>query len=90
MYIDICYEEYERLVESVKDGTIEENDTYLDILDFEDDYSHNHIEANQREFIRLANNYLRENKIRFVASSGCEKVWIKKLTENEDWTDYQV
>lgn len=90
MYIDIAYEEYERLEESVKDGTIEKNDTYLDILDFEYDYSHNHIEENQRELIRLANNYLRENKIRFVASCGCEKVWIKKLPENEDWTDYQV
>lgn len=90
MYIDIAYEEYERLEESVEDGTIDENDTYLDILDFEYDYSHNHIEENQREFIRLANNYLKENNIRFVASRGCEKVWIKKLPENEDWTDYQV
>lgn len=84
MYIDIAYEEYERLEETVEEGTLEENDAYLDILDFEDYYSHNHIEENQGEFIRLANNYFQEKNIRYVASRGCEKVWIEKPPENED------
>lgn len=85
----ICSEEMDRLKESVKNGELQENDIYCDYDDYEDEYGHNYIDEEQRNFIRAANKYFAENQIRYVAKYGLENVRIKKLEGEEDWSSYE-
>ena len=48
----ICSEEMDRLKESVKNGELQENDIYCDYDDYEDEYGHNYIDEEQRNFLR--------------------------------------
>lgn len=48
----ICSEEMDRLKEAVEDGELKENDIYCDYDDYEDEYGHNFIDEEQRNFIR--------------------------------------
>lgn len=86
----ICSEEMDRLKESVENGELRENDSYCDYDDYEDEYGHNYIDDEQRNFIREANKFFAENQLRYVAKYGVENVRIKKLAEGERWCDYEV
>ena len=69
----LAREEFERMKEDVSD---ENFGIYVDTWDFEDNYSHNDIEAARNEFIRLANGYFRVNMIDYEAREVCENVYI--------------
>lgn len=69
----LALEEFERMKEDVYD---ENFGIYVDTWDFEDDYSHNDIEAAREEFICLANGYFRVNMIDYEAREVCENVYI--------------
>ena len=86
----ICIEEMERLKESVENNVLQENDSYCDYDDFEDEYGHNFIDDEQRDFIREANRFFEDNKIRYAAKYGVENVRIVKLGDGECWCDYEL
>lgn len=86
----ICSEEMDRLKESVENNELQENDSYCDYDDYEDEYGHNFIDDEQRNFIREANRFFEDNKIRYVATYGVEKVRIVKLGDGEHWSEYEL
>lgn len=53
----LAYDEFEEFKYHYEDGEIGDI-KYLDTWDFEDDYSHNEIDAARDEFIKMANKYL--------------------------------
>lgn len=63
--LDICYEELDELKQDIKDDNFR-GIQYLDIWDYEDDYSHDHIEENRRKFIELANEYFSERGLPYI------------------------
>lgn len=63
--LDICYEELDLLKEHMKNNEFK-GVQYLDTWDFEDDYSHNHIEKNREKFVELANEYFKENNLPYT------------------------
>lgn len=71
--LDICYEEFENLKEWIEEGREILGYDFLDTWDFEDEYSHNHIEENRSKFIQLANEYFRKNNLPYVARETCER-----------------
>ena len=73
--LDICYKELDRLKENIEDDNFHEV-KYLDTLDFEDEYSHNHIEENREKFIELANDYFKEENLSFVMREICENAMV--------------
>lgn len=86
----ICSEEMDRLKESVENNELQENDSYCDYDDYEDEYGHNFIDDEQRNFIREANRFFEANQIRYVATYGVEKVRIVKLGDGEHWSEYEL
>ena len=70
--LDICYEELNQLKEDMKDDNFK-GVKYLDTWDFEDEYSHNHIEENRKKFIKLANEYFKNNNIPYMMREVCDK-----------------
>lgn len=74
--LDICYEELEYLKEHIDEGKEMLGYDFLDTWDFEDKYSHNHIEENRSKFIQLANEYFRENNLPYEAKETCERAKI--------------
>ncbi|MCF2641174.1 hypothetical protein I6E50_01955 [Roseburia hominis] len=73
--LDICYEELDRLKEDIEDDNFQ-GVKYLDTWDFEDEYSHNHIEENREKFIELANDYFKEENLSFVMREICENAMV--------------
>lgn len=73
--LDICYKELDRLKEDIEDDNFREV-KYLDTWDFEDEYSHNHIEENREKFIELANDYFKEENLSFVMKEVCENAMV--------------
>lgn len=71
--LDICYEELDYLKEHIDEGKEILGYGFLDTWDFEDEYSHNHIEENRSKFIQLANEYFRKNNLPYVARETCER-----------------
>ena len=63
--LDICYEEIEELKEDIKNNSFI-GVKYLDTWDYEDEYSHNHIEENRDKFIELANEYFTVNNMKYI------------------------
>ena len=63
--LDICYEELEELKQDIEDDNFR-GIQYLDIWDYENDYSHDHIEENRRKFIELANEYFTELDLPYI------------------------
>ena len=53
----LAYDEFEEFKYDYENGEIGDI-KYLDTWDFEDDYSHNEIDAARDEFIKMANEYL--------------------------------
>ena len=53
----LAYDEFEEFKYDYENGEIGDI-KYLDTWDFEDDYSHNEIDAARDEFIKIANEYL--------------------------------
>ena len=86
----ICSEEMDRLKESIENNELQENDSYCDYDDYEDEYGHNFIDDEQRNFIREANLFFEANQIRYVATYGVEKVRIVKLGDGEHWSEYEL
>ena len=86
----ICSEEMDRLKESVENGELHENDIYCDYDDYDDEYGHNYIDEEQRNFIREANQFFSENRLRYVAKYGVENVQIVSLRDGEHWSDYEL
>ena len=78
--LDICYEEFDALKNNVEKG--EFGLPYLDTWDFEDDYSHNHIERNRDEFVRLANEYFKENNLPYIMREVNENAMVCDLNGN--------
>ena len=73
--LDICYEEIEELKEDIKNNSFI-GVKYLDTWDYEDEYSHNHIEENRDKFIELANEYFTENNMRYIMREVCENAMV--------------
>lgn len=73
--LDICYLELEQLEEDIKEDKFR-GVKYLDTWDFEDDYSHNHIEENRKKFIELANSYFKENNLPYVMREVCKNAMV--------------
>lgn len=73
--LDICYEELDQLKEDIEDDNFR-GVKYLDTWDFEDEYSHNHIEENREKFIELANDYFKEENLSFVMREICESAMV--------------
>ena len=63
---------------------------YEDYDDYEDEYGHNYIDEEQRNFIREANKFFAENQICYVAKYGVENVRIVSLRDGEHWSDYEL
>lgn len=78
--LDICYEELDELKEDINKEYLRD---YLDTWDYEDEYSHSHIEENRREFVKLANEYFKENGLPYVAKDTCDRVKIYKDKGNK-------
>jgi len=74
--LDICYEELDYLKEHIDEEKEILGYDFLDTWDFEDEYSHNHIEENRSKFIQLANEYFRENNLPYEAKETCERAKI--------------
>ena len=49
---------------------------YLDPWDFEDEYSHNHINENREKFIELANDYFKNENLPFVMMEICDSAMV--------------
>ena len=73
--LDICYEEIEELKEDIKNNSLI-GVKYLDTWDYEDEYSHNHIEENRDKFIKLANEYFTENNMKYTMREVCENAMV--------------
>lgn len=69
----LAYEVFEEMKEDIKN---EEYGVYLDTWEYEDEYSHNDIEAARDKFIELANGYFRVNMMDYEAREVCENVYI--------------
>ena len=73
--LDICYEEIEELKKDIKNNSFI-GVKYLDTWDYEDEYSHNHIEENRDKFIKLANEYFTENNMKYTMREVCENAMV--------------
>ena len=73
--LDICYEEIEELKEDINNNSFI-GVKYLDTWDYEDEYSHNHIEENRDKFIKLANEYFTENNMKYTMREVCENAMV--------------
>ena len=73
--LDICYEEIEELKEDIKNNSFI-GVKYLDTSDYEDKYSHNHIEENRDKFIELANEYFTVNNMKYIMREVCENAMV--------------
>ena len=73
--LDICYEEIEELKEDIENNSFI-GVKYLDTCDYEDEYSHNHIEENRDKFIELANEYFTENNMKYIMREVCENAMV--------------
>ena len=76
--LDICYEVLDDLKNDIENGDFI-GLPYLDTWDFEDDYSHNHIERNREEFIKLANEYFKENNLPYIMREVNENAMVCNL-----------
>lgn len=73
--LDICYLELDQLKNDIENNEFR-GVKYLDTWDYEDDYSHNHIDENREKFIELANNYFKENNLPYVMREVCENTMV--------------
>ena len=74
-YFDICYEELEELKNDIQSGNFI-GVQYLDTWNYEDDYSHNHIEENRDKFVELANEYFSEQGLPYIMREVCENAMV--------------
>lgn len=82
--LDIAYGEFERLEEQIKDSEMSDREEFLDMWQFEDEYSHNHIEENQDAFMKMANEYFEENNLPYEAKLGCENIVVVPIKDNKN------
>ena len=73
--LDICYLEFEQLETDIKDDNFR-GVKYLDTGEFEDEYSHNHIEENREQFIAMANEYFIKNKLSYIMREVCNSAMV--------------
>lgn len=73
--LDICYDEMEMLKEYIEKDTFI-GVQFLDTWDYEDDYSHNHIEENREAFLDMANEYFQENNLPYIMREVCENAMV--------------
>lgn len=73
--LDICYEELDELKEDINNNCFI-GVKYLDTWDYEDEYSHNHIDENRDKFIELANEYFKENNMTYIMREICENAMV--------------
>lgn len=52
---------------------------YVDTWDYEDDYSHNEINETRYEFIKLANEYFKENNLPYIMKEIVENAMVCDL-----------
>ncbi len=73
--LDICYEALDELKEDIKEDNFR-GVKYLDTWDYEDEYSHNHINENREKFIELSNEYFKSNNIPYIMREVCENAMV--------------
>ena len=71
----LCREELERF-----EGDLQNNEfigvEYLDTWEYEDEYPHNEIELSREQFIKEANEILKQNNYPYVMREVCENAKI--------------
>ena len=72
---DICYEVLDELQIDIENNTFI-GVKYIDTWDYENNYSHNHIEQNREKFIELANVYFKENDLPYIMREVCENAMV--------------
>ena len=71
----LCREELKRFEEDLQNNEsigVE----YLDTWEYEDEYSHNEIELSREQFIKEANEILKQNDYPYVMREVCENAMI--------------
>ena len=53
--------------------------SYADTWDYEDEYSHNDIEIARDKFIKLANQYFKENRMGYMIKEVVDNAWVCDL-----------
>ena len=71
----LCREELERFEEDLQNNEFI-GVQYLDTWEYEDEYSHNEIELSREQFIKEANEILRQNDYSYVMREVCENTMI--------------
>ena len=71
----LCREELERFEEDLQNNEFI-GVQYLDTWEYEDEYSHNEIELSREQFIKEANEILRQNDYSYVMREVCENAMI--------------
>ena len=79
--LDICYEALDELQIDIERDCFT-GVQYLDTWDYEDNYSHNHIETNREKFIELANEYFKENHLPYTMREVCENAMVCDMDGN--------
>ena len=71
----LCREELERFEEDLQNNEFI-GVQYLDTWEYEDEYSHNEIELSREQFIKEANEILKQNDYSYVMREVCENAMI--------------
>lgn len=71
----LCIEELERFEENLQTNKFIGIE-YLDTWEYEDEYSHNEIELSREQFIKEANEILKQNDYPYVMREVCENAMI--------------
>ena len=71
----LCREELKRLEEDLQNNEFI-GVQYLDTWEYEDEYSHNEIELSREQFIKEANEILKQNDYPYVMREACENAMI--------------
>ena len=71
----LCREELERFEEDLQNNEFIGVE-YLDTWEYEDEYSHNEIELSREQFIKEANEILKQNNYPYVMREVCENARI--------------
>lgn len=71
----LCREELERFESDLQEHNFLDIQ-YLDTWEYEDEYSHNEIELSRGQFIKEANEILKQNNYPFVMKEVCENAMI--------------
>lgn len=85
---DILFEEFNTFIELIENGKLDKNrsNNFLDIANYEDEFSHNEIEGTMTAFYKMAKQYLKAN---FSGEYGmhcdfCVHIYTKEFLEKKE------